>query len=152
MLGSDKDANRALDTLSGLAFVQATAEGLVLHNAVQRRRRATRWWTRTGSASTAPLPGITSRMRRAPRLVMSFARFTADLLFLIDNPVVREAMFPRRRTSTASSRPVRTTPRVSGPSGSDESAEAAAVLDLWLERAPATVRAVRNRQAPSRAA
>ena len=74
------------------------------------------------------------------------ARFTADLLFLIDNPVVREAMFP----TTAHLYSVE-------PSRSDdaeglraiwqrhESAEAAAVLDLWLERAPATVRAVRDR-------
>ena len=147
MLGSEGDADRALDTLSGLAFVQATAEGLVLHDAVQSavvarlrsvdpdqfRQYRTAAWHHLQTAS-----------RGAAR--HELARFTADLLFLIDNPVVREAMFPTTAHlySVEPSRPD-DAEGLRGIWNRHETPEAAAVLDLWLDRAPGTVRAVRDR-------
>ena len=145
MLGDNADD--ALETLSRLAFVEATSEGLRLHDAVQsaiverlravdperfRRYRAAAWHhlqTETRGVSRHEL-----------------ARSTADLLFLIDNPFVREAMFPTT-AHAYSVEPARIEDahelrslwhRYDPP-------EAAHALDLWLERAPGAVKAIRDR-------
>ena len=86
MLGED-EADAALDMLGDLAFVEATAEGLALHDAVHTaiverlravdperfRRYRTAAWHHLQSESRA----VGGR---------DLARSTADLLFLIDNP------------------------------------------------------------------
>jgi hypothetical protein len=145
MLGDDADD--ALDTLSRLAFVEATSEGLRLHDAVQgaivarlraldperfRRYRAAAWHH------------VQTETRGVGR--HELARSTADLLFLIDNPVVREAMFPTT-AHAYSVEPVRS------EDGNElrslwhcyDPPEAAHALDLWLERAPGAVRVIRDR-------
>ena len=136
MLGDDVDD--ALRPCAGCAFVEATSEGLRLHDAVQgaiverlraldperfRRYRAAAWHH------------VQSETRGVAR--HELARSTADLLFLIDNPVVREAMFPTT-AHAYSVEPVRI------DDGNElrslwhryDPPEAAHALDLWLERAP----------------
>jgi hypothetical protein len=146
MLG-ESAADDALETLSGLAFVEATSEGLRLHDAVQsaivERLRALDP-ERFRSYRAAAWHYLQNETRGVGR--SELARSTADLLFLIDNPVVREAMFP----TTVHSYSVE-------PSRIDDSnelrslwhrhdpPEAAHALDLWLERAPGAVRAIRDR-------
>jgi len=146
MLG-ESAADDALDTLSGLAFVEATSEGLRLHDAVQsaiverlraldperfRHYRAAAWhYLQTETR------GVGSN---------ELARSTADLLFLIDNPVVREAMFPTT-VHAYSVEPA----RVEDPHElrslwhRHDPPDAAHALDLWLERAPGAVRVIRDR-------
>ena len=127
--------------------MEATSEGLRLHDAVQsaiverlraldperfRRYRAAAWHY------------LQTETRGVAR--HELARSTADLLFLIDNPVVREAMFPTT-VHAYSVEPARIDDanelrslwhRYDPP-------EAAHALDLWLERAPGAVRVIRDR-------
>jgi hypothetical protein len=145
MLGDEGDA--ALDTLSGLAFVEPTVDGFALHDAVQSavvERLRSVDPDRFRQYRTAAWHHLQTASMRAGR--HELARSTADLLFLIDNPVVREAMFP----TTAHLHSV----EPSRPDDADdvraiwhqhEPPEAAAVLDRWLERAPNVVRAIRDR-------
>ncbi len=140
-------ADDALETLSRLAFVEATSEGLRLHDAVQsaiverlraldperfRRYRAAAWHY------------LQTETRGVAR--HELARSTADLLFLIDNPVVREAMFPTT-AHAYSVEPARIedTNELRSLWHRYDPPEAAHALDLWLERAPGAVRAIRDR-------
>ena len=146
MLGDDA-ADDALETLSRLAFVEATSEGLRLHDAVQsaiverlraldperfRRYRAAAWHY------------LQTETRGVGR--HELARSTADLLFLIDNPVVREAMFPTT-AHAYSVEPARIedTNELRSLWHRYDPPEAAHALDLWLERAPGAVRVIRDR-------
>ena len=146
MLG-EEGAHEALETLSGLAFVEATSEGLRLHDAVQsaiverlramdperfRRYRAAAW------------NYLQSESRGVAR--HELARSTADLLFLIDNPVVREAMFPTT-VHAYSVEPARfdDTSELRSLWHRHDPPEAAHALDCWLERAPEAVRVIRDR-------
>lgn len=145
MLGADAD--EALDLLHGLSFVEATSEGLRLHDAVHtaiaerlrsldpgefRRCRSAAWYHLQAETRTAGAEDL--------------ARSTADLLFLIDNPVVREAMFPTTAHlySVERSRPADADALRSLWHDHDPP-EAAAALDSWLQFAPNAVRAVRDR-------
>jgi hypothetical protein len=84
------------DRLTGIPFIEPAPDGLMIHDAVreavradleaidpkafQRYRRAA--WQQLGhEAKSASLPNLW--------------RYTADLIFLIENPAVREAFFPR---------------------------------------------------------
>ncbi|GAA4788520.1 ATP-binding protein [Actinomycetospora chlora] len=95
MLGDG--ARGAYDDLRGLPFVESAPDGLVLHDVVRdtvghelavrdpelrrrHRRRAARFL-----AQRRPAPGDDLWQR------------TADLMFLIENPVVRDACFPSAR-------------------------------------------------------
>ena len=146
MLGDDRSDN-ALDELSRLAVVDATPDGLRLHDAVHlviaERLRAVdpQRFRQYRSAAWRHLQSETRAVARH-----ELGRSTADVLFLIDNPVVREAFFP----TTAHAHSVET----SRPSDADalrslwhehDSAESAVVLDHWLDRLPSSVRAVRDR-------
>jgi hypothetical protein len=146
MLG-EAQVDDALDTLSGLAFVEATSEGLRLHDAVQsaivERLRALdpERFRRYRSAAWHYLQTETRGVARH-----ELARSTADLLFLIDNPVAREAMFPTT-THAYSVEPGRTEDASELRSlwHRHDPPEAADALDLWLERAPQAVRVIRDR-------
>ena len=146
MLG-DEGADEALDTLSRLAFVEATSEGLRLHDAVQsaiverlraldperfRRYRAAAWHY------------LQTETRGVARHELD--RSTSDLLFLIDNPVVREAMFPTT-VHAYSVEPARRedTNELRSLWHRYDPPEAAHALDLWLERVPGAVGAIRDR-------
>jgi Transcriptional regulatory protein, C terminal len=127
--------------------VEATSDGLRLHDAVQsaiverlravdperfRRYRAAAWHH------------LQSESRSVAR--RELARSTADLLFLIDNPVVREAMFPTG-VHAYSVEPSRLDDRSELRSlwHRHDPPEAAHALDLWLERVPSTVGVIRDR-------
>ncbi len=146
MLGEDR-ADAALDELSGLALVDATPDGLRLHDAVHlviaERLRAIdpQRFRQYRSAAWRHLQSQTRSVARH-----ELARSTADVLFLIDNPVVREAFFP----TTAHAHSV----EPSRPTDAEglralwhehDRAESANVLDHWLERLPSSVRVVRDR-------
>src|SRR5439155_9508442 len=88
------------DRLRTLPFVELGPDGLVLHDAVQKvvaatlksadparhaRYRQAAWTQRRTEVRTAGISDLW--------------RYTADLLYLIENPAVREAFFPS--TSTA---------------------------------------------------
>jgi DNA-binding winged helix-turn-helix (wHTH) protein len=73
-------------------------------------------------------------------------RYTADMLYLIDNPVVREAFFPSRAQPLAVE-PANPTdgPAISAIGRRHEGLEAAALLERWWSLAPETFSVIRDR-------
>jgi hypothetical protein len=142
-----QDPDDAMERLGSLSFVDETSEGLRLHDAVQAavsaRLRALEP-ERFRELRSAAWRHLQNETRRAG--ASDLHRFTADLLFLIDNPFVREAMFPATAHAFSVER------------SRDEDAEAlralwhefdtpegASVLDAWLRLRPDAVRSVRDR-------
>lgn len=145
MLGEVADG--AMEALSAMSFVDVTSEGLRLHDAVHAavsgRLRAVEP-ERFRELRGAAWRHLQRETRRAG--ASELHRLTADLLFLIDNPVVREAMFP----TTAHSYSV----EPSRPEDHHALRElwhcydtpvGAGALDEWLRLRPQAVRCVRDR-------
>jgi hypothetical protein len=141
------DVDGALERLGALSFVDETSEGLRLHDAVQTaisaRLRALEP-ERFRELRSAAWRHLQHETRRAG--ASDLHRFTADLLFLIDNPFVREAMFPATSHAFSVER--------SREEDADalralwhefETPEGASVLDAWLRLRPDAVRSVRDR-------
>jgi hypothetical protein len=140
-------AEGALERLAAMSFVDVTSEGLRLHDAVQaavsarlraidpesfRKLRAAAWGH------------LQQEIQRAGS--SDLHRSTADLLFLIDNPRVREAIFPTtaHAFSVEAARPA-DEPALRAMWHRDDTPEGAAALDAWLRLRPQAVRAVRDR-------
>ena len=95
----DNSAENILANLRQLSFVEAAADGLVLHDAFRHAIE---------SRVAAMDPVRTRKLKRAAwqsireQLVVAGARdtwrHTADLLFLLERPVLREAFFPSGAT------------------------------------------------------
>ena len=150
MLGGedgDDEAHAALDVLRRLSFVGATADGLRLHDAVhlaiaERLRSVDP--VRFRAYRTAAWQHLQSGTHAIAR--HELARSTADLLFLIDNPVVREAFFPTTAHAySVESIRLGDAEEVRAFWHGQESANAALVLDHWLARIPSSIRVVRDR-------
>jgi len=141
------DAADAMGRLLDLPFVDAGRDGLVLHDAVRQSiegfLRATnpvrhREYRRTAWRE------LRSEVRDAPP--SELWRYTADMLYLIDNPVVREAFFP------SGSQPL-----VVEPARADDEASllaiarrhdgeaGAALLEQWWDQEPDTFSVTRDR-------
>jgi Transcriptional regulatory protein, C terminal len=143
----EPDGADAVRRLLDLPFVDAGPHGLVLHEAVreagahflsganpvryrQLRRRA---WRELRNEVVEAGPG-------------ELWRYTADMLYLIDNPVVREAFFPSG-TQPLAVEPARGEDEsaVSAIARRHEGPEAAAVLERWWAVAPETFSVARDR-------
>ena len=96
-----QDADLAYEWLAQLPFVEPRSDGLSLHDAVQSAIAGS---LRTGDPSRyrvlrlAAWRQLRSELRTAPR--SDLWRLTADLLFLIENPILREGFFPSSNVST----------------------------------------------------
>lgn len=145
MLGEIADG--AVEALSAMSFVDVTSDGLRLHDAVHAavsgRLRAVEP-ERFRELRGAAWRHIEREARRAG--VSELHRLTADLLFLIDNPVVREAMFPTTEHAffVEPSRPGDENDLRELWHCYDTPAGAEA-LDEWLRLRPQAVRSVRDR-------
>ena len=92
----------AFERLAGLPFAELAPDGLVFHAAVQKVVAA-------ALKSTDPLRHRRYRLAAWRQLrtevrtagISDLWRYTADLLYLIENPVVREAFFPSSSTAYA---------------------------------------------------
>jgi len=144
----DADGEEALRRLLDLPFVEAGRDGLVVHEAV---RDAIAEFLR----STSPTRYRAYR-RAAWRQLRSEAReaapaelwrYTADMLYLIDNPVVREAFFPSG-TQPLAVEPASALdgPAVSAIARRHEGPKAAALLERWWDDAPETFSVIRDRE------
>ena len=148
MLDEDAAAD-ALQRLLDLPFVDAGRDGLVVHEAVRdaigafvrgtnpvrhrHYRRAA--WRELRSEVGDAAPG-------------DLWRYTADMLYLIENPVVREAFFPSDAQPLAvePARPADLT-AVAEIAERHEPAEAAALLRAWGDEVPETFSVIRDRDA-----
>jgi DNA-binding response OmpR family regulator len=139
-------AQDALDRLSALPFVEHGRDGLVLHEAVQT--------TITGSLNAADPVRYRDLRRAAWRHLRADARAagpaelwrsTADMLFLIENPAIREGFFPSdaHRYTVASAQPV-DGPAIQAISARHDPPAATAALVAWWARAPQTFWVVRD--------
>ena len=143
----EPDADGLLRRLLDAPFVEASRDGLVVHEAVRdavagflrgtnpmryRRYRRAAWrelLTETQDAGPGEL-----------------WRYTADMLYLIDNPVVREAFFPSGTQPLAVEPARRDDARAVRAIGRrHEGPDAAALLERWWEDAPETFSVVRDR-------
>jgi hypothetical protein len=142
-----QDADDAIERLRALSFVAETSEGLRLHDAVQAavsaRLRALEPERFHGLRSAA-WHHLQHETRRAG--ASELHRFTADLLFLIDNPFVREAMFPATAHAFSVERSREEDAEALRALWHEfETPEGASVLDAWLRLRPDAVRSVRDR-------
>ena len=145
MLGAD--GIDALPRLLALPFVEAGRDGLVVHEAV---RDAVAGFLRSID------PSRYRRYRRAVWRVLrdemgeaapaELWRSTADILYLLDNPVVREAFFP------SDAQPLAVEPAqeadhaaVVAIAARHEGASGAALLGQWVSAAPETCSVMRDR-------
>lgn len=141
------DGGEELRRLLDLPFVDAGRDGLVVHEAV---RDAIAGFlhstspTRYRAYRRAAWRQLRSEAREAPPAELW--RYTADMLYLIDNPVVREAFFP------SGTQPLTVEPASADDSSAvvaiarrHEGPEAAALLERWWADAPETFSVVRDR-------
>jgi hypothetical protein len=143
----DTDGDDALSRLLELPFVDTGRYGLVVHEAVKHAvadfvRGANP--LRYASYRRAAWRELRAEAQEAaPRELW---RYTADMLYLIDNPVVREAFFPSG-TQPLAVEPARPDDLgvVQSISRRHDGADAAAVLEHWWATAPETFSVVRDR-------
>lgn len=93
----DRDPRAVHDRLRDLPFVSATPHGLAVHEALQPTLAAAHQAADPATHRAhrrAAWRELRAQLRAAPR--HDAWRCTADMLYLIGNPVVREAFFPTR--------------------------------------------------------
>jgi hypothetical protein len=137
----------AYDRLLALPFVENASDGLIVHDAVQGAIAATLHAadpSKHRALRHAAWHQLQGELRMATK--EELWRYTADLLYLVETPIVREAFFPSNLQPYAVE-PARSddgeailaiTDRHEGP-------RAAAFLHDWWARAPQTFRAIRDR-------
>ena len=145
MLPED-DPAELFGALRALPFAEIGAQGLVVHDTVRMatsallqasdpaRHRAHRRaaWTR-----------LRAELRTAGR--SDLWRYTADLLYLVENPIVRDAFFPSGSDELAIE-PARAADHaaIAAMSSAQHGPEATALLDAWWRSAPDTFRVARD--------
>lgn len=149
----ESTAEDAFDRLLDLPFIDCGSDGVFLHDAV---REAISSFLRSTDPSRhrAHRRAAWRRLRTEVREAADAElwRYTADMLYLIANPVVRDAFFP------SGAQPLAVEP--AGPA--DEAAifaiaarhdgpEAVAELARWWDREPRTFSVIRDRDAAVRA-
>jgi class 3 adenylate cyclase len=141
-------ADEAFEKLSTLPFVERDRDGLFVHDAVR---------TAVAALLRSSDPGVYRDHRRSAWRQLcaevrsaglaELWRYTADLLYLIENPIVREAFFPSQ-TNPLVVEPAR---REDGPAihaicERHDGSEGAAVLQRWWAALPAAFHVVRDDQ------
>lgn len=137
----------AFERLRELPFVELTHDGLALHDTVREAVAAALRAAdpdRSRLYRAAAWRQLRDEVRRAAPAELW--RYTADLLYMIDNPIVREAFFPSGEHQFAV--------EPTGPGDIDDIRSIAAqhatpgtttVLEAWWGTAPETFRVVRDR-------
>jgi hypothetical protein len=141
------DGDDAVGRLLRQPFVDACRDGLVVHEAV---RTAIAEFLRSTNPRRyleyrrAAWRELRAEAREAPPAELW--RYTADMLFLIDNPVVREAFFPSDTQPMAvePARP-RDAEAVRSIARRHDGAESAAVTERWWEVVPQCFSVARDR-------
>jgi hypothetical protein len=144
----DVDADDAFARLEALPFTQLGSDGLTLHDAVRealdaalrardperRRRLRTAAYRHHRSELRAAQPG-------------ELWRATADMLHLIDNPLIRDGFFPpaeQRYAVEPAGEGDR--PAIADIAGRHEPRATADLLAAWSQAAPETFRVARDRR------
>jgi DNA-binding response OmpR family regulator len=132
--------------LRTLPFVELGADGLIVHDTVRAA---------TSALLQASAPACHRAYRRAAwtrlRAELRTAgradlwRYTADMLYLVENPIVRNAFFPSG-SDELTIEPARGADRaaIAAMSAAHYGPEATAVVDAWWRSAPDAFRVVRD--------
>lgn len=141
------DADDLLVRLRALPFVETRPDGLVVHQAVQgavdRSLKASDP-VRYRDLRRAAWHQLRSEVRQAPP--SQLWRYTADMLYLIENPVLREAFFPSGAQPLAVEAALPSDREaVAAIARRHETPEAASLLIEWFDRVPESVSVVRDR-------
>jgi hypothetical protein len=137
----------AFERLRDLPFVESGRDGLIIHDLVHEaidaalraadpsRRRAYR---------RSAWRQLTNEVKAVSRTELW--RYTADLLYMIENPLIREAFFPSG-AHVFSIEPARTEdgPAIEEITHRHEGPQAASYLTRWWRQAPQVFRVVRDR-------
>jgi hypothetical protein len=142
----DDDPAELFGALRALPFVELGPDGLVVHDTVRvatsallqasdpARHRAHRRaaWTR-----------LRAELRTAGRA--DLWRYTADMLYLVENPIVRDAFFPSG-SDELTIEPARAADHaaVAALSAAQQGPEATALVDAWWRSAQEAFRVVRD--------
>jgi hypothetical protein len=136
------------DKLSALAFVDSMRDGLRVHDAVHEAIAA----SLRASDPSRYLEYRRSAWKQLRKEVKKIGgrelwRYTADMLYLIENPVVREAFFPSGSQQLAVE-PARSENQTAiyEITEQHESQDAARFLKLWWEKYPQTFHVVRGEE------
>ena len=146
-MARDIDGDDSLRRLLELPFVEGGRDGLIVHESVRSAvagfLRATNP-TRYRSDRRAAWRELRAEIREAGPTELW--RYTADMLYLIDNPVVREAFFPTG-TQPLAVEPAEPAdgPVIAAISRRHEGPAAAALLERWQQDAPQMFSVVRER-------
>jgi AAA ATPase domain len=142
-----EDGAEALRRLLDLPFVDAGRDGLVVHEAVRdaiARFLSSASPNRYRAYRRAAWRALRAEAREAG--ATELWRYTADMLYLIDNPVVREAFFPSGTQPLAVEPAAETdSGAIASIAGKHEGPEAAALLERWWTEEPETFSVVRDR-------
>ncbi len=143
----EADADDLLTRLRTLPFVETRADGLVVHQAVQHavdRSLKASDPVRYRDLRRAAWRQLRSEVRSAPP--SQLWRYTADMLYLIENPVLREAFFPSGAQPLAVERAVPSDREaVRTIAERHETPEAAALLVEWFDAVPGSTSVIRDR-------
>jgi class 3 adenylate cyclase len=141
------NVKEVLNKLQELPFVNATGEGLFLHDLVRE--------TISNSLSTRDPESYRSYRRRAWRYfntesyraqAINLWQYTADLLYLLQNPNIREAFFPRGASDyTVERATTGDTEEIYNICSTTEPKEAARLIQRWWDRHPETFSVARTR-------
>ena len=134
------------DNIQELPFIDVTTEGLIFQDVVRdtiSRDLARRDPDRYRTYRKRAYQYLTEKSKHA--VARNLWQYTADLLYMIENPVVREAFFPQGATD------LRVEPATSGDgmdiriiTESSEPPESARFIKRWWERHPETFMVVRS--------
>jgi Transcriptional regulatory protein, C terminal len=142
----DVPPDEALDLLRPLPFVEFGPDGLVLHDTV-REVVAALLRVNDPQAYRAYRIAAWRQLRRELRAAppADLWRYTADLLYLIENPAVREAFFPTasHRYAVEPARPADEAP-ITAIARAHQGAGALDVLRSWWDTMPSAFRVARD--------
>jgi serine/threonine protein kinase len=142
----DSPTQEIYDELSALAFVDSMRDGLRVHDAVHEAIAAS---LRAADPSRylEYRRAVWQQLRKEVRMAgtRELWRYTADMLYLIENPVVREAFFPSGSQQFAVE-PARSDDRtaVYEITEKHESPDVAKFLKIWWGKHPQTFHVVRG--------
>lgn len=145
---SNLDPQEAYERLSALSFVESDSDGLVVHDSV---RQAIESLLRASDPSQ--YRAYRSSAWRQLQTELNTAgkshlwRYTADMIYLIEHPVIRDAFFPPEAHLYAieQAQP-QDGPAIHAITARHEGPEATAIIDYWWRYLPGSFYVVRDPQ------
>jgi hypothetical protein len=142
----DDDPAELFAALRSLPFAELGSEGLILHDTVRAATSALLQASdpaRQRAHRRAAWNRLRAELRTAGRA--DLWRYTADLLYLVENPIVRDAFFPSG-SDELTIEPARADDRaaIGMISAAHQGPEATALVDAWWRSAPDTFTVVRD--------